>query len=165
VFGSLRPVPKNILVVSTYSSRGPYFRVNSGPSSRWVEPVGSVSSYSRVPVAQRPSRPRSRHSHKPITARVQPPNTAKLKPPTYLSSIKSIDPMIPSRLQALLHNIPLLGPTISEPAPFFERQSVPASAPRWKDRTYGPPREKSETLSPVGPRCRKICGCCQRRSR
>lgn len=80
----------------------------------------------------------------------------------YLSGIKSIDAMIPRSLQALLHNIAFLCTAVGKPATCSGCQS------RLKEVEIDLciPREKMETLRPVGPRWRKtyakisiaICG-------
>ena len=66
----------------------------------------------------------------------------------YLSGVESIDAIIPRSLQALLHNVPLLSAAIGEPSTCEGCQS------RRHHLDYRPmiPREKTETLRPVGPR-------------
>ena len=69
----------------------------------------------------------------------------------YLSCVKSIDAMIPRSLQALLHNVPLLSAAIGEPSTCGGCQS----RRHYLDYRLMIPREKIETLRPVGPRWRK----------
>ena len=71
----------------------------------------------------------------------------------YLGSIESIDAMIPGSLQTVLHNISLLCTTIREPATCKGCQNCFD----WKETGHEifVPREKMETLRPVGPRWRK----------
>ena len=66
----------------------------------------------------------------------------------YLSGIESINAMIPRSLHAFLHNVPLLSAAIGEPSTCEGCQS------RRHHLNYGLiiPREKIETLRPVGPR-------------
>ena len=69
----------------------------------------------------------------------------------YLGSIEGIDSMIPRSLQALLHNVPLLCATVGKPATYGVSQKLENE----RQRVTSVPREKIETLRPVGPRWRK----------
>ena len=79
----------------------------------------------------------------------------------YLSGIESIDAMIPRRLQALFYDIPLLCTAVGKPATCNGCQNRLGKV----DIDLCIPREKMETLRPVGPRWRKtyakisIAGC------
>ena len=66
----------------------------------------------------------------------------------YLSGVESIDAMIPRSLQALLHNVPLLSAAIGEPSTCEGCQN----RRQYLDYRLIIPREKIETLRPVGPR-------------
>ena len=66
----------------------------------------------------------------------------------YLSGVESIDAMIPRSLQAFLYNVPLLSASIGEPSTCECCQS----RRQYLDYRLMIPREKIETLRPVGPR-------------
>ena len=66
----------------------------------------------------------------------------------YLSGVESVDAMIPCSLHALLYNVPLLSAAIGEPSTCKGRQS----RRHYLDYRLIIPREKIETLRPVGPR-------------
>lgn len=69
----------------------------------------------------------------------------------YLGGIESIDAMIPRSLHALLYNVSFLCAAVGEPAACKGRQNI------LDEFRYGLfiPRDKTETLRPVGPRWRK----------
>lgn len=69
----------------------------------------------------------------------------------YLSGVESVDAMIPRSLHALLDNISLLCATIGEPTACEGCQNLGSEF----DVVLFIPRERIETLRPVGPRWRK----------
>ena len=66
----------------------------------------------------------------------------------YLSGVESVDAMIPGSLHALLYNVPLLSAAIGEPSTCKGRQN----RLHYLNYRLIIPREKIETLRPVGPR-------------